>query len=447
MSDQEAATQSIEFDADHQQRLLNAFAGLTEEMSRASSKDEVLSLAATWVPNIVPADRASITFPVDADNLAVHALEGNRAIPIGLSLPLADTTTGMAFRELRTVLIEDTSKRPEMDAKMLASKGLVTCINAPMISQGQAIGTLNVAHWKAGVYSPAYAALLSHVAGVLAAQLNLLDRFFATQEKLEAMVAERTQELEAQKARLQTALDKEKELSGLQRQFVSMVSHEFRTPLAIVDSAAQRFLRRPQKATTEMLTDSFEKIRSSVSRLMSLIETVLDAAHLEEGRIKFEPGDCTIRDVLKDLQQAYLETHPKHSIESDFEELPRQIIADERLIRQVFSNLLSNAFKYSPDGTTVHVEGWQEGKTAVISVRDDGVGIPEDELARLFERFFRASTSTGIAGTGIGLHLTHHFITLHGGSIEVDSSEGAGSTFTVRLPIEGETREAADHTP
>ncbi len=252
MSDQKAPTQSIELDADHQQRLLTAFAGLTEEMSRASSKDEVLSLAATWMPNIVPADRASIAFPIDAESLAVHALEGNIAIPIGLSLPIADTTTGMAFRELRAVLIADTSTRSEKDAKMLASKGLVTCMNAPLISQGQAIGTLNVAHWKMGVYTPEYASLLSHVAGVLAAQLNLLDRFFATQEKLEAMVAERTEELESQKARLQLALDKEKELGGLQRQFVSMVSHEFRTPLAIVDgvrngSCAGQRKRRPTR--------------------------------------------------------------------------------------------------------------------------------------------------------------------------------------------------------
>ncbi|MGH1482281.1 MAG: sensor histidine kinase [Geminicoccales bacterium] len=445
MSDRVVPTQSVEFDINHQQRLLSAFAGLTEEMSRASSKEEVLSLAATWVPNIVPADRASITFPVDADNLAVHALEGDKAIPIGLLLPIADTTTGTAFRELRTVLIEDTSKHCEMDVKMLAGKGLVTCINAPMISQGRSIGTLNVAHWKSGVYTPGYAALLSHVAGVLAAQLNLLDRFFSTQGKLEVLVAKRTQELEIQKARLQMALDKEKELSGLQRQFVSMVSHEFRTPLAIIDGAAQRFLRRPEKATVDKLTASFKKIRNSVSRLMSLIETVLDAAHLEEGRIKFEPGDCVIRDVLEDLQQAYLETYPKHRIEATLEELPSQITADECLIRQVFSNLLSNAVKYSPEGTTVHVGGWQDGEIVVVSIQDDGVGIPEEELVQLFERFFRASTSTGIAGTGIGLYLTHHFIDLHGGSIEVDSSEGTGTTFTVRLPIGGKEREAADH--
>ncbi len=437
MSHQKAPIRSLEFDTDEQQRLLGAFAGLTEQMSRASSREEVLSLAATWIPNIVPADRASITFPIGDEDLAVHALEGNKAIPIGLSLPIANTTTGTAFRELRTVLTEDTTQRSEMDTKMLAGKGLVTCINAPLISQGRAIGTLNVAHWKAGVYNESHAALLFHTASILAAQLNLLDRFFTTQEKLEAMVAERTRELETQKGRLQTALDKEKELSGLQRQFVSMVSHEFRTPLAIIDGAAQRFLRRPEKATSEKLTASFKKITNSVSRLMGLIETVLDAAHLEEGRIKFEPSGCAIRHVLEDLQRAYLETYPTHLIEANLSKLPAQIEADERLIRQVFSNLLSNAVKYSPEGSTVRIEGWQDGETAVISFQDNGVGIPKDELSQLFERFFRASTSTGIAGSGIGLHLTRHFIDLHDGSIDVESAEGAGATFTVRLPVDG----------
>jgi signal transduction histidine kinase len=254
------------------------------------------------------------------------------------------------------------------------------------------------------------------------------DELARHRDHLEDLVRERTE-------RLEQALNKERELNGLQRQFVSMVSHEFRTPLAIIDGTAQRLLRRPEKATQDRLKDALGKIRNSISRLMGLIETVLDAAHLEEGRIKFTADHCAIGDVLKELQQAYLETYPKHRIDADLERLPGHILADERLIRQIFSNLLSNAVKYSPEGTAIHFRGWQEDESVVVSVQDTGLGIPKDEVTRLFERFFRASTSTGIAGTGIGLHLTRHFIDLHGGSIEVESAEGVGSTFTVRLPI------------
>ena len=286
------------------QQLLSAVTGLTAEMCRAASREDVLSLAATWIPQIIPASRASIAFPTDDRHLAVHALEGDKAIPIGLSLPINATTTGRAYRERRCVLTPDTSKRSEDDCQMLAGKGLVTCINAPLISRDDVIGTLNVAHWKEGIYTDEHASLLEHVAGVVAAQLNLLDRFFSTQERLEAMVAERTRELEAQKVRLQIALDKEKDLNGLQRKFVSMVSHEFRTPLSIIDGSAQRMIRRHDKIGAEKMLCGLGKIRTSVSRLTDLIEDALSVTWLENGGARFEPQSIDLRAVIGELCQA-----------------------------------------------------------------------------------------------------------------------------------------------
>lgn len=248
-------------------------------------------------------------------------------------------------------------------------------------------------------------------------------------DHLEEIVKERTSQLEQ-------SLTKERELNGLQRQFVSMVSHEFRTPLAIIDGTAQRVSRRAAEMTPERLQDALGKIRVSVTRLIGLIESVLDAAHLEEGRVKFDPQECALPNVLSELQSSYIETYPRHQIQMELEGLPPKITADERLLRQIFSNLISNAVKYSAEGSTVHVTCCSPGnQTVQISVRDEGVGIPEAETAKLFERFFRASTSAGIIGTGIGLHLTRHFVELHKGSIHVESVEGQGSTFTVQLPI------------
>jgi signal transduction histidine kinase len=443
MTDQEVRLEPM-LDAGFNQRLLSAVTGLTEEMSRASSKDEVLALAATWVPHIVPADRASIAFPTDADHLAVHALEGNKAIPVGLSLPLTDTTTGTAFLEKRIVFTENTSVRPELDCKMLSSKGLMTCINAPMISQGQAIGTLNVAHSRQGVYSPEHQALLLHTAGVIAAQLNLLDRFFQTQERLEAMVADRTKELESQKARLQHALDREKELSGLQRQFVSMVSHEFRTPLSIIDGNAQRMIRRHDKLDADRLFKGLGKIRSSVSRLTELVEAVLGAARLEDGVIEFNPAPFDLGGAVNEVYRNYQELNPSHQLFVDTENLPGEVQVDGKLIRQVISNLVSNAVRYSPEGTRVWIVGTTSDDGSVaIAVRDEGPGIPLDELDKLFDRFYRASTSTGIVGTGIGLHIVKALVDLHHGRIDIDSTEGEGSTFTVYLPHQKDSSAAA----
>lgn len=240
----------------------------------------------------------------------------------------------------------------------------------------------------------------------------------------------------AQQRELETALAKEREINGLQRQFISMVSHEFRTPLAIIDGSAQRLARRLDTLTPEHAGDALQKIRRSVARLTELMESVLNTARLEEGRITFAPETCFLSEIVLEICDSYAEVYPDHLVRLDTEHLSDPVTADPKLIRQVVSNLTSNAVKYSPAGTTVWVKGFDDETNGdvVISVRDEGVGIPKSELGQLCNRFFRASTSTGIAGSGIGLHLVQHFVALHNGRIDVESVEGKGSTFTVRLP-------------
>lgn len=230
-------------------------------------------------------------------------------------------------------------------------------------------------------------------------------------------------------------LDRERELNGLQRQFVAMVSHEFRTPLAIIDGTAQRIKRQSRKPLSERASEASDKIRKAVRRLVDLMESVLAAARLDEGKIGLDLGPCDPATDLKELVDSYSEINATHRIEMELDDLPEQIIADSKLLRQVFSNLLSNAIKYSPEQTTVTIKGWRtENGGAAISVADQGVGIPEEEVAKLCERFFRASTSTGIAGTGIGLYLCQHLVDLHGGSLQIESKIGEGTIFTVHLP-------------
>ncbi len=238
---------------------------------------------------------------------------------------------------------------------------------------------------------------------------------------------------------LEAALAKEREINGLQRQFVSMVSHEFRTPLAIIDGNAQRLLRRHVSMTPERAVDALQKVRHAVARLTELMESVLNASRLEEGHISYTPGPCNLAEILREICDSYAEIYPDHKIHMDIDGLPDVVIADSSLVRQVVSNLTSNAVKYSPAGTTIWVTGSEdlEEGGAFIAIRDEGVGIPKAELSQLCSRFFRASTSTGIAGTGIGLHLVQHFVAMHGGRIDVESVEGQGSTFTVRLPLKG----------
>jgi len=273
------------------------------------------------------------------------------------------------------------------------------------------------------------------IIGLVGCTHNITDRKLIELDL--ARVAERTAEIARQRQVVEDALDKERELNALQRQFVSMVCHEFRTPLAIIDGNAQRMLRlgREDRLQPGQLTVGMDKIRISVQRLTDLMETVLNAARLEAGTIKFEPKPCSPTEMIAEICANYRDVNPTYEIIENLDRLPEQFSMDVQLMRQVVSNLLSNAVKYSQDGSSIWVAGMSCDNGAItISIRDEGFGIPEAELERLFERFFRASSSTGIAGTGIGLNMVKALVDIHGGHVDVASEEGKGTTFSVHLP-------------
>lgn len=256
-------------------------------------------------------------------------------------------------------------------------------------------------------------------------------------DHLQDLVNEATAQLKQRAEELKQALAKEKELNELQRQFLSMASHEFRTPLAIIDSSAQRLLRRAPDADKDKIDRRIEKIRAAVGRMTQLMESTLAAARIEDGNATLSLERIDIGSVARQVCEQHSEIASTHTIAFDAGAAPAMAVADRAALEQVFSNLISNAVKYSPDAGKVDVSVCCEDDTVVISVRDYGVGIDRDELPKMFQRFFRARTSTGIAGTGIGLNLVKTLIELHGGTVSVESTPGAGSTFTVKLPVGG----------
>ena len=251
-----------------------------------------------------------------------------------------------------------------------------------------------------------------------------------------AMLDEMTEEQEKHRQQLSEALENERKYNALHREFVSMASHEFRTPLAIIDGAAQRLIRRAGRMTPEDLVERGGKIRHAVSRMIGLVDSTLSASRMEAGRIELEPEPCSLHNVLEAVCARQQEIAPDHKIRLALEDAPDLMVADPKQLDQIFTNLLSNAVKYSPQKGPIDVVATREGDLAAVSVSDRGVGIPKDELPKLFERFFRASTSTGIPGTGIGLNLVRELVRMHGGTLGVESTEAVGSTFIVRLPIE-----------
>ena len=256
----------------------------------------------------------------------------------------------------------------------------------------------------------------------------------AYQEHLEQLVAERTDELKRQTERLEDALERERDLTNMQRQFVSLVSHEFRTPLAIIDGQAQRLIRRGDKITSDQRSTALERVRVAVNRLTDLMESVLSSASLEAGSIAFSPASMDLRALVRQACAGQQEIAQSHVINVDVDALPELYVGDSKLLFQVITNLLSNAVKYSPDADKVDVSGKSTDEGLEIAVRDFGVGIPENELPKITQRFFRASTSSGIQGTGIGLNFVKALIEMHSGVMEITSKKGEGSTFTVKLP-------------
>ena len=236
---------------------------------------------------------------------------------------------------------------------------------------------------------------------------------------------------------LSRALAEEQRTGHLQRRFVSMASHEFRTPLAIIDSAAQRRLRKVGQLTPEQLRERIQSIRNTVARLGELTETMLEAGRVSEGKVQFTPAPFNLAALIKKLVQQQQDISPNHVLFAEIGVVPESFLGDQRRVMQIVVNLLSNAIKYSPAGGAVRVRLDTAGDAVRIAVEDHGVGIPKDELPHLFDLFFRASTAAGIPGTGVGLDMVKKFAELHGGHIVAESEIGRGSTFTVILPIRG----------
>jgi signal transduction histidine kinase len=248
----------------------------------------------------------------------------------------------------------------------------------------------------------------------------------------------RSQRVLAQQASmLEEKLAQEQQLALLQRNFVSMASHEFRTPLTIIDGHAQRLIKLKNRMATDEINERAGKVRGAVLRITHLIDNLLDTSRLFDGGagLYFSPEDIDLATLLHEVSQLHREIAPGSQILEQSDTVPLQMMGDPKLLFQVFSNLVSNAIKYSPSGGPIEISARVESEEVVVAIEDHGIGIPAKDLERLFERYHRGSNVSGIVGTGVGLYLVKMVVELHRGNIAVKSKEGEGTRVTVRLPI------------
>ena len=242
--------------------------------------------------------------------------------------------------------------------------------------------------------------------------------------------------LARQAALLAEQLAQEQRLALQQRNFVSMASHEFRTPMTIIDGHARRLIKLKDSIGPAEIGERAGKMRSAVLRMTQLIDNLLNSSRLIDGGggQYFHPAEMDVATLLQEVCELHREMVPGARIAERIATAPMRMVGDPKLLFQVFSNLLSNAIKYSPDGGVIAVDAALASDEVIVTIADHGIGVPAGDLDRLFERYHRGSNVSGIVGTGVGLYLVKMVVDMHGGAVAVESTEGEGARFTIRLP-------------
>jgi len=244
-----------------------------------------------------------------------------------------------------------------------------------------------------------------------------------------------TQRKRAEEELLKT-LEREKELNQLKSNFVSMVSHEFRTPLGIIQSSAELLRDFHHKMQPAEREDQLDSISRNTRRMAGMMEEVLVLSRLDAGKLDFQPAALDLNTFCRQVVDEVLAaTNRRCAIELSLNSIPTAAQADERLLGHIFTNLLSNAVKYSEAGAAVHFFVARDRRALVCVIRDQGIGIPEEDQEHLFKAFHRGSNVGACPGTGLGLLLVKRCADLHGGKVHVESTVGEGTTVTVRFPV------------
>jgi len=234
---------------------------------------------------------------------------------------------------------------------------------------------------------------------------------------------------------LRQALEKAQQLNEMKNRFIGMVSHEFRTPLATIQSSDDILKRYSDRISEERKMEHLDKIQTQVKRLVNLLDDVLAISRSDSVGMQFNPHPFDVYELCRDIVEEFQLNNPNYHIVFKSDAAGLQEMIDAKLVRQIINNLLSNAIKYSPTSSTVRLELTYHDQQIVIKVSDQGIGIPEKDQPHLFEVFHRAGNVGSIKGTGLGLAIVKRAVDAHGGSITFESQVGFGTTFIITLPV------------
>jgi PAS domain S-box-containing protein len=271
---------------------------------------------------------------------------------------------------------------------------------------------------------------------------KITDKIRQLNANLEVKVEERTlilkealQKLEQSQEELSEALDKERQLNEIKSRFVSMASHEFRTPLSTVLSSAS-LLSKYSAADDQLKRDKhIQRIKNSVNHLNDILEDFLSLGKLTEGKVERNMNEIKLREVLEETieeMKGILKKGQRFELSCSGNCIA---FTDKKLFKNILINLIGNAIKFSDEDKLISIKGHTAGNKTLVSVTDQGIGISEDDQLHLFSSFFRGANATNIQGTGMGLHIVKRYVELLGGQILIQSQLNKGTTVTFTVPV------------
>ena len=248
------------------------------------------------------------------------------------------------------------------------------------------------------------------------------------------ILEEALHELEDSREELSIALEKEKELNELKTRFVSMASHEFRTPLATILSSLSLVTKYGEIGEKDNQIKHINRIKTSITHLTDILNDMLSLSKLEEGKIIASPELFNIKEftalVIQELQALSKAGQQIHFYHSGNQE----VYLDHKILKNILFNLVSNAIKFSPESKPIEVFTMVNESFIELKVKDSGIGIPDEDQEHLFQRFFRGQNASNIQGTGLGLNIVARYVELMNGTITFESKSEKGTTFIIKLP-------------
>jgi signal transduction histidine kinase len=394
--------------------LLEAANRCARALGSSLALDEAFGAFIRELRGLIPFDRTAIIL-FEEGHVRVMATAGighDEVLRPGEALP-PGALIEEVLRTGETVYRRDMSDHLYPEEVTLTSLGLHSRVAAPLLLGARPIGMIAILRMRPDSFGPDEIELAT-----------LLGRLVATA----------VQNIRAYESQRET-VDELRRLSALRADFVSLVSHELRSPMAAVIGAARTLQVRWRELSPDQRSSFLALIGDETSRLAVLIGDVLDTSRIEAGTFTYSFSDVDVGELVRDTVATLGLGQEEVAVVAKVpSQLPR-VRADRERLRQVVMNLVENAVKYSDAGEEVQVSAWAENGRVLVSVEDHGPGVPREQQGLIFEKFGRANVGGGKPGTGLGLFIARSIAEAHGGTLDVLSAPGQGATFTLALPL------------